>query len=181
MRYPRSLGSGSVVNKVQDLWIYSNAANKLCINVRSTTKLELIRRFLGKGYVTIGDVKAVDKLYPQEENHSGKVALCRHHETFITATQPTATSAAGVVAVERCPCSQRYPGLCGSGNLASPTTRDAGWSCFPDGNQAVGQRLPCACSLGTGFPSCWYAMSYATCGGNVSCIAALTPLLVKRQ
>lgn len=67
VRYPRSLGKASIATKVQDLWIYSDASRQALLERGLNNKgRELIRRFVSQGYVTVADVEAVDKLYPDE-------------------------------------------------------------------------------------------------------------------
>ncbi|PMB41662.1 hypothetical protein CEN47_02225, partial [Fischerella thermalis CCMEE 5319] len=67
VRYPRQAGADSIATKVTDLWLYSEATQQALFQRAQNNKgLELIRRFLSKGYVTAGDISEVDKLYPQE-------------------------------------------------------------------------------------------------------------------
>ncbi len=67
VRYPRQAGSDSIATKVSDLWLFSPAIQEALFKRAQNYKgLDLIRRFLRKGYVTGGDITEVDKLYPQE-------------------------------------------------------------------------------------------------------------------
>jgi hypothetical protein len=67
IRYPRGEGSNSVVSKVQDLWIYGDAALSALYNRGLNNKgKDLIQRFVSRGYITAGDVRQVDRLYPSE-------------------------------------------------------------------------------------------------------------------
>ncbi|NET35097.1 MAG: family 10 glycosylhydrolase, partial [Cyanothece sp. SIO1E1] len=67
VRYPRGLGAASVASRVQDLWIYGDAAQRALhqrgLNQQGT---ELIRRFVSRGHVTASDLEAVKQLYPNE-------------------------------------------------------------------------------------------------------------------
>lgn len=187
VRYPRSLGSGSVVNKVQDLWIYSNAAQQALYQRALNNKgLELIRRFLGKGYVTIGDVKAVDKLYPQEREPLWQGR---------TLPPPPEPSSPLPSAAQRQPLLQRelwqlsvahaLQGILDFVAVAILPLQQQGMRAgavfFPDGNQAVGQGYDSRLQPWDRFPITleWHPMSYATCG-NVSCIAALVQRVVSQ-
>jgi hypothetical protein len=67
VRYPRQVGKASIATKVKDLWIYSDAAKEALYQRALNPKgLEVIRRFLSQGYVTVADVAAVDKIFPEE-------------------------------------------------------------------------------------------------------------------
>lgn len=67
VRYPRQAGSDSIATKVSDLWLFSQATQEALFRRAQNNKgLELIRRFLSKGYVTAGDINEVDQLHPQE-------------------------------------------------------------------------------------------------------------------
>lgn len=68
IRYPRGQGDASVAARVQDLWIYGDAARQVLLQRALNNKgRELIERFLSKGYVSTEDVAQLDRLYPQEQ------------------------------------------------------------------------------------------------------------------
>ncbi|MFB2967387.1 family 10 glycosylhydrolase [Aerosakkonema sp. BLCC-F183] len=68
VRYPRGTGDASVVTKVQDLWIYGESAQQVFLQRAINRKgLDLMRRFLTKGFVSAQDVAQVDEIYPEEE------------------------------------------------------------------------------------------------------------------
>ena len=67
VRYPRGNGSASVASHVGDLWIYGNAAQQALFRRALNNKgLELIRRFLMRGYLIEADIEEVGRLYPNE-------------------------------------------------------------------------------------------------------------------
>jgi Glycosyl hydrolase-like 10 len=67
VRYPRSTGEASVVTKVQDLWIYSEASQQvLHQRAMNNQGLTLIRRFLNQGYITNNDLTQIEQMYPEE-------------------------------------------------------------------------------------------------------------------
>lgn len=67
IRYPRGEGSNSVVSKVQDLWIYGDAAlGALYKRALNNKGRELIKRFVSRGYITAADIRQIDRLYPSE-------------------------------------------------------------------------------------------------------------------
>ncbi len=188
VRYPRSLGSSSVVNKVKDLWIYSNAAQQALYQRALNNKgLELIRRFLRKGYVTVADVKAVDKLYPQEREPLWQGR---------TLPPPPKPSSPLPSAALRQPLLQwelwqlsvahALQGILDFVAVATWPLQQQGMRAgavfFPDGNQSVGQQgYDSRLQPWDRFPTTleWHPMSYATCG-NVSCIAALVQRVVSQ-
>jgi len=60
------LGSASVVTKMQDLWIFSDAAQQALYKRALNNKgLELIKRYLVRDMCR-WNVAAADKLYPQK-------------------------------------------------------------------------------------------------------------------
>ncbi|MDP5018801.1 MAG: family 10 glycosylhydrolase, partial [Dolichospermum sp.] len=68
VRYPRQTGSDSIATKVHDLWLFTAATQEVLFRRAKNSKgLELIRRFLTRGYVSAGDIAEVDKRYPQED------------------------------------------------------------------------------------------------------------------
>lgn len=67
VRYPRLTGKASIASRVQDLWIYGPASRQNLYGRALNQKgRELIHRFLEQGFITVRDVQAVDKLYPEE-------------------------------------------------------------------------------------------------------------------
>lgn len=175
IRYPRQSGSESVVSKVQDLWIYSDAAMQALYQRALNKKgLDLIRRFVTKGYVSLGDVEVVDKLYPQEGSPLWQGRNPPPNELKATLQErqsvlqwdlwqlSVAHAAQGVVDFLALATLQPQ-------RLGIP----AGAVFFPDGNQVIGQGYDSRVQPWNRFPSSieWHPMSYATCG-NASCIAA---------
>jgi hypothetical protein len=67
VRYLRGVGADSVVSKVQQLWIYSQASQQTLYERALNQKgREMIRRFVANGHITAGDIAEVDRLYPDE-------------------------------------------------------------------------------------------------------------------
>lgn len=181
VRYPRGSGAGSVVNRVQDLWIHSEAAqqalNRRALNYKG---LNLIQRFVSKGYITAGDIEAIDKLYPQEGEPLWQ------GRTPPPAPQPpnkppTAAQRQPQLQWELWQLSVAHAiqGIIDFLAVAAwPVQRQgmkAGAVFFPDGNQSVGrQGYDSRLQPWDRFPTTleWHPMSYAACN-NTSCIAAL--------
>jgi len=185
VRYPRTSGAASVVTKMQDLWIFSDAAQQALYNRALNNKgLELIKRYLSKGYISVGDVAAADQLYPQEREPLWQGRTPR----AIPPTEPLPSAAQRQPPLQwelwQLSVAHALQGILDFVAVASwPVQRQglrAGAVFFPDANQTVGQgydsRLQPWDRFSTNLE--WHAMSYAACG-NASCIAALVQRVVK--
>ncbi|MEH2351505.1 MAG: family 10 glycosylhydrolase [Nostoc sp.] len=174
VRYPRQAGSNSIATKVSDLWLYSPATQEALFKRALNYKgLDLIRRYLSKGYVTAGDVADVDKLYPQEGEPlwQGRI-LPPGQKAILPATdrQPLLQWELWQLAV-----AHAMQGILDFVNIASYPAKQQGVSTgvvfFPDGNQTVGQGYDSRLQPWDRFPTTlqWHPMAYGNCG-NVSCI-----------
>jgi uncharacterized lipoprotein YddW (UPF0748 family) len=174
VRYPRQPGSNSIATKVSDLWLFSKATQEALFRRAQNYKgLELIRRFLSKGYVTAGDIAEIDKLHPQEGEPmwQGRV-LQPEQKSLLSATdrQPILQTQLWQLAV-----AHAMQGILDFVALASYPAQQLGIPSgavfFPDGNQAVGQGYDSRLQPWDRFPSSleWHPMSYATCG-TANCI-----------
>ncbi|OUL23462.1 hypothetical protein BV378_21185 [Nostoc sp. RF31YmG] len=176
VRYPRQAGSDSIATKVTDLWLFSSATQEALFRRAQNNKgLDLIRRFLSKGYVTAADIAEVDQLYPQEGE-----ALWQGRT--LSAAQKSLLNP-----IDRQPLLQwdlwqlavahAMQGILDFVALASYPAQQqgipAGAVFFPEGNQTLGQGYDSRLQPWDRFPSSlqWHPMAYATCG-NVSCIVA---------
>ncbi|MGK7874060.1 MAG: family 10 glycosylhydrolase [Xenococcaceae cyanobacterium] len=167
IRYPRGTGSQSLVSQVKDLWIYGDASRQALYQRAQNNKgRALIERYVSKGDITMGDVAAVNKLYPQEgaplwegRNSSASGSLWRLRLDLWHLS--VAHAAQGVLDFL---------------TLASfPVQRQGipvGAVFFPHGNQVVGQTgFDSRLQAWDKFPASmeWHPMSYAVCG-NTNCI-----------
>ncbi len=186
VRYPRGLGAASVVTKIQDLWLYSDAAQQALYKRATNYKgLELIRRYLSKGYISVGDVAAADQLYPQEGEPLWQ-GRTPPPPPAPTATLPTAAQKQPRLQWELWQLSVAHvlQGILDFVAVATwPVQRQgmrAGAVFFPDANQTVGQGYDSRLQPWDRFPKTleWHPMSYAACG-NASCITALVQRVVK--
>ncbi|MCX7593345.1 MAG: hypothetical protein N2235_06230, partial [Fischerella sp.] len=195
VRYPRQAGSDSIATKVTDLWLYSESTQQALFQRAQNYKgLELIRRFLSKGYVTVGDISEVDKLYPLE----GEPMWQGRTPPVVQTPTPGQAQAASIgqkpPAQKKAiiPPQQRQSqlqselwqlsvahamqGILDFVNLAAYPAQQLGIPTgvvfFPDGNQTVGKGYDSRLQPWDRFPSSfeWHPMSYASCG-NVNCIA----------
>ncbi len=195
VRYPRGLGANSVITKVQDLWIYGDAAqqalSKRALNSKGS---ELIGRYAKKGSLSVADVAAVDQLYPQEGEPMWQGRTPPAPPPVIASPKEDVPSSPTPSAIVLPSAAQRQPRLqwelwqlsvahAIQGILdflavaAWPVQRQgikAGAVFFPDANQTVGQGYDSRLQPWHRFPTTleWHAMAYANCG-NAACIAAL--------
>jgi hypothetical protein len=186
VRYPRGLGGASVVTKIQDLWLYSDAAQQALYKRATNYKgLELIRRYLSKGYISVGDVAAADELYPQEGEPMWQGRTPPPPPSALTEL-PTAAQKQPRLQWELWQLSVAHvlQGILDFVAVATwPVQRQgmrAGAVFFPDANQTVGQGYDSRLQPWDRFPKTleWHPMSYAACG-NASCITALVQRVVK--
>ncbi|MBD2360674.1 family 10 glycosylhydrolase [Anabaena minutissima FACHB-250] len=174
IRYPRQAGSNSIATKVTDLWLFTKATQEaLFRRAQNNQGLELIRRFLGKGYVTAGDISEIDQLYPQENQPmwQGRVITAQGKSLLSPSErQPLLQTELWLLAV-----AHAMQGIIDFVTLASHPAKQLGIPSgvvfFPEGNQTVGQGYDSRLQPWDQFPSSleWHPMSYGTCG-NVSCI-----------
>lgn len=173
VRYPRSTGDASIATKVQDLWIYGDAAKQVLLQRSVNNKgLQLIRRFLSKGYVTAEDIAQLDEMYPEEgeplwqgrnPDLSKSVLPARDRQPIVQGDLwqlSVAHAAQGVLDF--------------LGAAAQPVRQSgirSGTVFFPGGNQAIGRGFDSRIQPWDRFPNWmeWHPMMYTNCGNN-SCI-----------
>jgi hypothetical protein len=177
IRYPRGEGGDSVAAKVQDLWIYSDAAKQALYNRASNNQGRyLIERYISQGSISASDVEAVKKLYPNEATPLWQGRTPSSTDT-VSSLQgqlwqlSVAHAAQGVIDF-----------LSLAALAAQRSGVKAGAVFFPDGNQAVGNGgYDSRLQAWDRFPASieWHAMSYGVCG-NTSCIENLVNRVVER-
>lgn len=173
VRYPRSTGDASIATRVQDLWIYGDAARQVLLQRAANNKgLELIRQFLSKGYVSADDIARVDQMYPEE----GEALWQGRNPDQFKNLLPLA---------ERQPILQRdlwqlsvahaAQGVLDFVNGAAQPVQQRGIRTgtvfFPSGNVAIGRGFDSRIQPWDRFPSSmeWHPMMYSNCG-ETSCI-----------
>ncbi len=177
IRYPRGSGGDSVVTRVEDLWIYSDAAKQALYERGLNNKgRELIKRYIRQGSISSGDLAEVNKLYPKEATPlwQGRNPL------------PTDTLASLQWQLWQLSVAHAAQGVLDFLALASlpaqQTGIKAGAVFFPDANQGVGQGgYDSRLQPWDRFPSSleWNPMSYGACG-STSCIEDLVKRVVDR-
>jgi hypothetical protein len=175
IRYPRGSGSASVVSKVQDLWVYGESSWRTLLQRAMNYKgMELIQRYLLRGYITADDVREVNQLYPNEKAPPLWQGL---NPDRVKASVPLGKR----VTVLQSQLWQLAVGHAAQGVLdflsaAAVPAQNAGIPTgvvfFPDGNSTVGQsgydsRLQSWDRFPTNLE--WLPMAYAVCG-DTSCI-----------
>lgn len=174
IRYARGQGSASLASRVQDLWIYSPASQQALYNRASNQKgRDLIQRFVSQGYITAGDIEAVDELYPQEgpplwEGRTPSPPM----DPPLTAAerQPRLQTELWYLAV-----AHAYQGVLDFINMAALPARDrgipAGAVFFPGGNRRIGEGFDSRLQPWNRFSETleWHPMVYGICG-HTGCI-----------
>jgi murein DD-endopeptidase MepM/ murein hydrolase activator NlpD len=163
------------VSKVQDLWIYGEAAQQTLYQRALNSKgLELIRRFLKKGFVTVDDIATVDKLYPTEGE-----PLWQGRNPTLTASLVPAAQRQPQIQVELWQLSVAHA-MQGVVDFLTQAVQPvqqqgitAGAVFFPDGNQVIRQGFDSRLQPWDRFPNSieWHPMVYGICG-NSSCIVS---------
>lgn len=173
IRYPRGSGSESVISGVEDLWIYGEAAQQaLFLRALNNKGRVLIERYIQRGYITQGDVREVDQLYPSEGSPlwQGRNPSPTEMEAPLNVRHQRLQSDLWNLTVAH--AAQGVIDFLAFATL--PAQRQgipAGAVFFPDSNRPVGQK---------GFDSRlqpwdrfssnleWHPMSYGVCGENNS-------------
>ncbi len=174
IRYPRQTGSDSVSTKVTDLWLYTKATQRVLFQRAKNNKgLELIYRFLRKGYVTLADIAYVNKLYFREGEPMWQGRVVAQGKRVIQLPQnqqpqlqwelwqlSVAHAMQGIIDFLS---SAAYP--------AQQKGIMTGVVFFPDGNKRIGRGYDSRLQPWDRFPSNmeWHPMAYANCGSN-NCI-----------
>jgi len=177
IRYPRGSGGDSIVSKVGDLWIYSDAAKQALYDRALNNKgRELIGRYVRQGSIRASDIAEVNKLYPNEG------APLWQGRT----PSPTDTLASLQWQLWQLSVAHAAQGVLDFLSVAAlPAQRQgipAGAVFFPDANQAVGQGgYDSRLQPWDRFPDSieWHPMSYGVCG-NTRCIEDLVRRVVNR-
>jgi hypothetical protein len=173
IRYPRGVGPYSVVNRVEDLWIYGDASrNAFLQRALNYQGLELMRRFISRGYLVDADLTDVQALYPGELEPlwQSRVPSVSFKGVDPATLRPTlqgelwrlsvAHAVQGVI---------NY--LTQSGQFVQQNGLRSGAVFFPGGNLSVGQGFDSRLQYWDRFPTwmTWHPMAYGVCG-HTGCI-----------
>jgi hypothetical protein len=179
IRYPRGEGGDTVAAKVQDLWIYSDAARQALSDRALNNKgRELIERYIRQGGISANDVADVNRRYPNEAT------------PLWQGRTPSPADTVGSLQWQLWQLSVAHAAQGVLDFLALATLAadragvKAGAVFFPDANQSVGQggydsRLQPWDRFANSLE--WNPMSYGVCGSaNTSCIEDLVKRVVER-
>jgi hypothetical protein len=184
IRYPRGYGSASVASRVQDLWIYGEASRQVLLQRALNYKgMELIQRYLNRGYLKVDDLKDIQQLYPKEPQPLwqgldlpksvtklplGRQVTALQAELWELSVAHAAQGVLDFLTMAIAPAQQ----------LGIPT----GAVFFPEGNLSVGQGFDSRLQPWDRFPtgSSWQPMSYGVCG-SVSCIVSQVQRVIQQS
>jgi hypothetical protein len=167
VRYPKVNGAGSVTTRVQDLWIYGDASSAILTRRAMNYKgVELIRRYVERGFLTAGDLQDVNKLYPQEGEPMWQGRTANNLFKLPLAKQVSVLQAE----LWKLSVAHAFQGVYEFLNMAVDPVRKAklpaGVVFFPEGNQTIGQGYDSRLQFWEYFPRYleWHPMSYGVCG-----------------
>ncbi|HEY9886930.1 MAG TPA: hypothetical protein V6D02_00915 [Candidatus Obscuribacterales bacterium] len=173
VRYPRGVGTHSVATQVDDLWIYGDASrNALLQRATNYQGLELIRRYISRGYLLDADLSEVAQLYPGEME-----PLWQSRTPTNIKDDAPASTRRPILQNElwRLSVAHAVQGvvdfLTRSGQLAQQQGVQSGAVFFPGGNRAVGNGFDSRLQYWDRFPTwmTWHPMAYGVCG-HTGCI-----------
>ncbi|MDJ1178271.1 family 10 glycosylhydrolase [Roseofilum sp. BLCC_M91] len=168
IRYPRLTGPASVATKVQDLWIYGPASQQSLYQRATNNKgRELIQAYISKGYITIDDIQAANRRYPQEGQPMWQGRNTPQASLSLRQQQNRLQQELWFLTV-----AHALQGVIDFLTLASaPAQRQGlptGAVFFPDANRVVGRGYDSRLQPWDRFPASmeWHPMSYGVCGGT---------------
>ncbi|MGK7900421.1 MAG: family 10 glycosylhydrolase [Hormoscilla sp.] len=195
VRYPRLMGKASIASRVQDLWIYGQASRQnLYRRALNQKGRELIHRFLEQGFITVPDIREVDKLYPEEgeplwqgrkldniypaeQTESEKPQEDETVDETESDEQVKARQAQLQVELWQLTVAHAVQGILDFVKMASYAAESKGIPTgvvfFPSANKAIGQGFDSRLQPWDRFESSmeWHPMSYGVCG-DASCIVS---------
>lgn len=168
IRYPRLTGPASVATKVQDLWIYGPASQQSLYQRATNNKgRDLIQAYISKGYITIDDIQAANRRYPQEGQPLWQGRQAPQTSLSLGQQQNRLQQELWLLTV-----AHALQGVIDFLALASaPAQRQGlptGAVFFPDANKVVGKGYDSRLQPWDRFPASmeWHPMSYGVCGGT---------------
>jgi hypothetical protein len=185
IRYSRQPGGGSVASRIQDLWIFSSAAQQTMIARALNDKgRAVIQLYLEQGKISAAQLAALDKQYPEDGE-----ALWQGRNP--PAVNPKKLPPAGI----RLPrllndlwflgVAHAYQGVVDFLNAAVYPVRQQGLAAgavfFPDGNRRIRQGFDSRMQPWDRFPGTieWHPMSYGICADS-SCITSQVQRVVSQ-
>ena len=173
VRYPRGTGSYSVVSKVEDLWIYGDSSRRaLFQRALNSQGLDLIRRYVSRGYLIDADIEDINRLYPSEPEPlwQSRVPLGTTDESSTSALRPILQNELWRLSVAHA-VQGVVDFLTRAGQSAQQQGMRTGAVFFPGGNRSVGSGYDSRLQYWDRFPTwmTWHPMAYGVCG-HTGCI-----------
>jgi len=172
IRYPRGMGTHSVVSSVEDLWIYGDASRTaLMQRALNYQGMELIQRYISRGYLVDADIEDIDRLYPGEAEPLWQSRAPGNFNATSLATQRSALENE----LWRLSVAHAVQGvvdyLTRSGQFAQQRGLRTGSVFFPNANRSVGNGYDSRLQYWNRFPTwmTWHPMAYGVCG-HTGCI-----------
>jgi Glycosyl hydrolase-like 10 len=176
IRYPKQTGGASVSDRLQDLWIFSGAAQQTLLARATNQKGQaVIQKYLSQGTVTASDLTMLDRLYagerePQWQGRSVSAPPPGKPLPPAAARLPRLLQDLWLLSA-----AHAYQGVVDFLTAAVWQVRQrgipAGAVFFPDGNRRIGQGFDSRMQAWDRFPPTieWHPMSYGICNDS-SCI-----------
>ncbi|MEL6229758.1 MAG: hypothetical protein AAFR24_07595 [Cyanobacteria bacterium J06627_3] len=185
IRYPRGIGSNSVVGNVNDLWIYGSAAqNSLIQRALNNKGKALIQQFLSRGYLTDGDIERVDTQFPDEVE---PLWQSRRQSGSTSEVPASVRRPALQLELWRLSVAHAVQGVVDFLNTAAQPVKQqnipVGAVFFPTGNQPVGtQGYDSRLQHWNRFSKSisWHPMAYSICG-NTRCIVQDVQMVLRQN
>jgi hypothetical protein len=175
IRYPRLRGKYSVMDNIEDLWVYGEASSgAMLARAKNRKGRELIQRYLDHKKVTPQDLQEIDRRYPQEANQpplwQGRNPAPNENRLSLKARQARLSDELWRFAV-----AHTYQGVVDFLTLAAAPAQQqgirAGAVFFSDANNVVGRGYDSRLQPWDRFPKTleFHPMAYANCN-QVNCI-----------
>ncbi|BAZ44363.1 hypothetical protein NIES4102_13720 [Chondrocystis sp. NIES-4102] len=182
IRYPRGTGSNSFVSNVRNLWIYGNSSlNALYERAGNQKGLALIKKYVSTGDITINDLKAVNKQYPEEGQPQWQGLRQIDPKASIESVHRTLRQDLWLFTV-----AHAAQGVIDFLSFAAYPAQSQGLSAgavfFPEANRLVGKSgFDSRLQAWDKFPASleWHPMSYAICGDQTNCIVDQVKTVLK--
>ncbi|MDB9524929.1 hypothetical protein PN498_02930 [Oscillatoria sp. CS-180] len=173
IRYPRGIGTHSVASQVDDLWIYGEASrNALFQRAMNYQGLELIRRYISRGYLVNTDLDDIGQLYPNEIEPLWQSRIPSESKGDTETHTPLSVLQDELWRLSVAHAVQGVTDfLTQSGQFAQQQGLRSGAVFFPGGNRVIGQGFDSRLQYWDRFPTwmTWHPMAYGVCG-HTGCI-----------
>ncbi|MGF1537440.1 MAG: hypothetical protein ACFB4J_13295 [Elainellaceae cyanobacterium] len=172
VRYPRGFGGESVASRVQDLWIYGDAARSALLERSlNASGRTLIEQFLRQGYITVGDVNTA-LAHPTDAVPQWQGQQLPDNVTELSTDELTPLLQRQLWDLSVGHATQGVLDFLAVARLAAErASLPTGAVFFPNANAAVNQGYDSRLQPWDRFPTSmeWHPMAYGVCG-DASCV-----------